>query len=63
MLATGDVTETAQSSRIGNKSIRIDNAVLHNQLTDFVDDATCFGGLCVSECDQVSDQVDLPVLA
>jgi len=59
MLATGEMMETPQSSRKGNKSIIVGGILLYNQLTDFVDNATGFGGLRVSECNQVSDQVDL----
>ena len=39
----------------------IGNIIPYNQLTDFVNDGIRFGGLRVSECNQVSDQVDLSV--
>jgi len=55
--------ETPQSSRKGNELFMVREILLYNQLTDFVDNATGFGGLRVSKCNQVSDQVDLPKFA
>lgn len=54
--------EAAQSSSSGNKSIRTGGVLLFNQLTDCVDDFICLGGLSVSICDQIPDEVHLDVL-
>ena len=51
--------ETTQSNTTENKVISVGKTLLYDRRTNLIDDFISLGGLGVSKCHQVSDQVDL----